>query len=154
MNPQALAGAFREAVFLVDARGAGQRLRETLRAFPEHLKAGSRIAARNNRERRMNELRTYARRGDWFPFYSALGSATRTVLQALFAQREVYWTGDKWRHAAMLRYAFEPPLVDAYDRLWCPIAPPEARLAALDELTDAAVADALRGPATQQEAFR
>lgn len=154
VNPQALAGAFREAVFLVDARGAGQRLREALRPFPEHLKAGTLTAARNNRERRMNELRTHARRGDWFPFNSALASATRTVLQALFAQREVFWTGDKWRRAAMLRYGFEPHLIDVYDRLWSPTAPPEVRLAALDELTDAALADVPRGPAFQQEAPR
>lgn len=154
VNSQALAGAFREAVFVVDPRGVGQRLQETLREFPEHLKAGTRLTASNNRERRMNELRTHARRGDWFPFNSALASATRTVLQALFAQREVYWTGDKWRRAAMLRYAFEPHLIDAYDRLWSPGALPESRLAALDDLTDAALAEAPRGPATQPDAPR
>lgn len=154
VNPQALAGAFREAVFVLDPQSAGRRLQDTLREFPEHLEASTRLAVRNNRERRMNVLRTHARRGDWFPFYSALASATRTVLQALFAQREVYWTGDKWRRAAMLRYRFEPHLVGAYDRLWSPDVPPERRLAALDELTDAALVDAPRTPIERLEISR
>jgi hypothetical protein len=141
VNPLALAAAFREAVFLVDPRGSGRRMREVLREFPEYLKTRATLAARNNRDRRMNELRTHARRADWFPFYSALASATRTVLQALFAQREVYWTGDKWRRAAMLRYGFEPRIVDVYDRLWAPRTTVERRLAALDELTDVATAE-------------
>src|SRR5262245_32262145 len=102
----------------------------------------------------MNELRTLARRDDWFPFHSALASATRTVLQALFAQREVYWTGDKWRRAAMLRYGFEPHLVDAYDRLWSLDNSPERRLAALDELTDDAVAEPPDSPEGQRKPSR
>jgi hypothetical protein len=149
VNPQALAGAFREAVFVVDSREVGRRLQEMLRGFPVYLKASTRLAASNNRERRMNELRTHARRGDWFPFHSARASATRTVLQAIFAQREVHWTGDKWRRAAMVRYGFEPRLVEAFDRLWALDSSPERRLAALDELTDAALADAPHGPAEQ-----
>ncbi len=151
VNPQALAAAFREAVFVLDPRDVGRRLQNTLRDFPDHLTASALRAARNNRERRMNELRTHARREDWFPFYSALASATRTVLQALFAQREVYWTNDKWRRAAMLRYGFEPRLVDAYDRLWSLDSPPERRLAALDELTDAALAGDAEEPMARRE---
>jgi hypothetical protein len=152
--PLALAAGFCEAVFLVDQRGTGQRVRESLQEFPGYIKARATGAARNNRERRMNELRTHARRGDWFPFHSALTSATRTVLQAIFAQREVYWTGDKWRRAAMLRYGFEPHIVEAYDRLWAPDAPAERRLTALDELTDIAVAEPPLAPAEQAEATR
>ena len=154
VNPQALAAAFREAVFVLDPQRVGQRLQEALRPFPAHLKASTRRAATNNRERRMNELRTYACRGDWFPFHSALAGATRIVLQAIFAKREVYWTGDKWRRAAMLRYGFEPHLVDAYDRLWSLDSPPERRLAALDELTDAAVAEPPDSPTGQREPSR
>ncbi len=154
VNPLALAAAFREAVFLGDPQERGRRLQETLREFPGYLKTRGTQAARNNRERRMTELRTHARRGDWFPFYSALAGATRTVLQALFAQRQVYWTGDKWRRAAMLRYGFEPHIVDAYDRLWSLDSSPERRLAALDELTDIAVAEVPHSPADQQEPSR
>ncbi len=142
VNPEALAAAFREAVFVLDPQSVGQRLQETLREFPEHIRASTRRAATNNRDRRMNELRTHARRGDWFPFYSALASATRTVLRAIFAARGVYWTNDKWRRAAMQRYGFEPRLVAAYDRVWSPDSTPAQRLAALDELTDAALAEA------------
>jgi hypothetical protein len=154
VNPLALAAAFREAVFLVDPRGKGKRVQETLREFPAYLKARATQAARNNRERRMNELRTHARRGDWFPFHSALTSATRTVLQAIFAQREVYWTGDKWRRAAMLRYGFDPHIIEAYDRLWTSEAPAELRLTALDELTDIAVAEPPPAPAEQLQPAR
>lgn len=154
VNPLALAAAFREAVFLADPRGSGRRARERLREFPGYLKTRAVQAARNNRERRMNELRTHARRGDWFPFYGALTSATRTVLQAIFARAEVYWTGDKWRRAAMLRYGFEPRIVAAYDRLWAPEAPAERRLTALDELTDIAVAEPPLAPAQQPEPTR
>lgn len=86
-NPEALAGAFRDAVFLLDPDGAGHRLRATLREreLPPHLETRTLAAARNNRERRMAELRAHARRGDWFPFGSALTAATRLALQALFA---------------------------------------------------------------------
>ncbi len=73
------------------------------------------------------------------------------MLQALFAQHEVYWTNDKWRRAAMLRYGFEPRLVDAYDRLWSLDATPERRLAALDELTDAALVSDAGGQLARQE---
>ena len=154
VNPLALAAAVREAVFLVDPRGSGRRVQETLRAFPGHIRARATRAARNNRERRMNELRAHARRGDWFPFYGALTSATRTVLQAIFARREVYWTGDKWRRAAMLRYGFEPRIIEAYDRLWAPDAPAERRLTALDDLTDIAVVEPPPDPAEQPEPSR
>lgn len=64
------AAAFREAVFLVDPNACGRRPQETPRELPDYLKAATRQAARNNRERRVNKLRTHARRGDWFPFTS------------------------------------------------------------------------------------
>jgi hypothetical protein len=134
VRAQELAAGLRHATFLTDARGQGHALQESLVAFPEHLKTRAVRVAQSNRERYLNELRTYARREDWFPFHSALGSRTRSALQALFAQREVYWTGDKWRRAAMVRFGFEPAIVDAYDRLWASASSADDRIVALEEL--------------------
>jgi hypothetical protein len=134
VNPLALAAAFRDAVFVIDPRGLGRRLQEMLHTFPEHLKTSTRRAVQNNKDRKLADLRKHVSRGDWFAFQSALVGVGRTVLQALFAAREVYWTGDKWRRTAMVRFGFGPQVLEAYDRLWAMDAAPAERIAALERL--------------------
>lgn len=83
VDARALAGALREAVFLVDADGRRRRLQETLREFPAYLGVNARRGVPNNRERTLTHLLYNQLRAMQTPPAERIGPLERLIAIAL-----------------------------------------------------------------------
>ncbi len=138
LNPLGVTAGFCYGEIVLDRDGVGQQLREQLHAFPQAVKQGTRRALLAHRQEYLDNLRTFAARGDWFMFDCTLVDAVRLMLRALFASRGVYYPGDKWLREAIVCFGLGTEVLAWFDDLWPRERDSEATIAALSRLMDRA----------------